>query len=61
MPKFSIQSRETWTVLADYSIEAESQEEAEEEVKDGQPQHQEFERINREVEKIVDVHHEMEM
>jgi hypothetical protein len=30
MPSYNIQSRETWTVLVDYSIEAESLEEAEE-------------------------------
>jgi hypothetical protein len=55
MPKFHITARETWEALVEYEFEARSEEEAQEEIETGAANYTDFEHLDREVKKIVEV------
>ena len=55
MPKYLITARETWETLVDYEIEASSEEEAVEEIETGIADYKDYEHLDREVKKIIDV------
>ena len=55
MPEFKVTARETWELLVDYEIAAESVEEAIEEIETGKMSYAEFEHLDREVKRVVDV------
>lgn len=55
MPEFKVTARETWELLVDYEIAAESVEEAKEEIKTGKMSYTEFEHLDREVKRVIDV------
>jgi hypothetical protein len=55
MPKFHITARETWETLVEYEFEARSEEEAQEEIETGASNYVDFEHLDREVKKIIEV------
>ena len=55
MPKFHITARETWETLVEYEFEAQSEAEAQEEVETGASNYIDFEHLDREVKKIIEV------
>ena len=55
MPEFKITARETWELLVDYEIAAESVEEAKEEIETGKMSYTDFEHLDREVKRVIDV------
>ena len=55
MLKMKITAREMWEVLADYEIEAASEEEAVEEIESGKCDYTDYEHLDREVKRIVDL------
>ena len=55
MPKFHITARETWETLVEYEFEARSEEEAQEEIEAGTSSYTDFEHLDREVKKIIEV------
>lgn len=55
MPKYRITARETWESLVDYEIEASSEEEALGEIETGTASYRDYEHLDREVKKIIDV------
>lgn len=55
MPKFHITARETWETLVEYEFEARSEEEAHEEIETGASSYTDFEHLDREVKKIIEV------
>lgn len=55
MPEFRVTARETWELLVDYEIAAESVEEAIEEIETGKMNYTDFEHLDREVKRVVDV------
>ena len=56
-----ITSRESWTVLVNYKINSDSREEAEADVKEGNPTRSDFEIIDRKVEKIIEIEEPSEL
>jgi hypothetical protein len=61
MPWIEITAVETLQILAVYRIEADTPNEAEEDVKEGKPTRHSFETLSRTVEKIVSVEEVPEM
>ncbi len=55
MPEFKVTARETWELLVDYEIAAVSVEEAKEEIETGKMSYTEFEHLDREVKRVIDV------
>ncbi|MCA1622339.1 MAG: hypothetical protein LC778_00810 [Acidobacteria bacterium] len=55
MPEFRITARETWELLVDYEIAADSEEEAKEEIETGKLSYADFEHLDREVKKVIDI------
>jgi len=55
MPEFKITARETWELLVDYEIAAESVEAAKEEIETGKMSYTDFEHLDREVKRVIDV------
>lgn len=55
MPKYCVTARETWESLVDYEIEADSEEEAVAEIETGTTDYQDYEHLDREVKKIIDI------
>lgn len=55
MPEFKVTARETWELLVDYEIAAASVEEAKEEIETGKMSYTDFEHLDREVKRVVDV------
>lgn len=55
MPEFRITTRETWELLVDYEIAAGSEEEAKEEIETGKMSYVDFEHLDREVKKVIDI------
>lgn len=55
MRGFKITARETWELLVDYEIAADSEEEAREEIETGKMEYTDFEHLDREVKKVIDV------
>lgn len=55
MAKYRITARETWESLVDYEIEAGSAEEAVAEIETGTADYKDYEHLDREVKKIIDV------
>ena len=55
MPEFKVTARETWELLVDYEIAAESVEEAKEEIETGKMSYTDFEHLDREVKRVIDV------
>lgn len=55
MPEFKVTARETWELLVDYEIAAASVEEAKEEIETGKMSYTDFEHLDREVKRVIDV------
>lgn len=55
MPEFKVTARETWELLVDYEIAAATVEEAKEEIETGKMSYSEFEHLDREVKRVIDV------
>ncbi len=55
MPEFKVTARETWELLVDYEIAAASVEEAKEEIETGKMSYTDFEPLDREVKRVIDV------
>lgn len=56
MPIFSIEQREQWQTLVTYSVEADTQEEAQELTRTGTHKHDTHEILNRDCVKVLDIH-----
>lgn len=55
MPKYLVAARETWESLVDYEIEAGCEEEAVAEIETGTADYKDYEHLDREVKKIIDI------
>ncbi len=55
MPEFKVNARETWKVLVDYEIAAASVEEAKEEIETGKMSYTDFEHLDRQVKRVIDI------
>lgn len=55
MPEFKVTARETWELLVDYEIAADSEEEAVSEIKTGKMSYADFEHLDRDVKKVIDI------
>ena len=55
MPGYKVTAHETWEVLVDYEIAAVSVEEAKEEIETGKMSYTDFEQLEREVKRVIDV------
>jgi hypothetical protein len=56
MPIFSIEQREQWHTLVTYSVEADTQEEAQELTRTGTHKYDTLEILNRDCVKVLDIH-----
>lgn len=56
MPIYSVEQREQWQTLVTYSVEAESQQQAQELASTGTQPYEEHEILNRDCLKIVNIH-----
>lgn len=56
MPIFSIEQREQWQTLVTYTVEADTQAQAEELTRTGTHQYEDHEILNRDYIKVLDIH-----
>lgn len=56
MPIFSIEQREQWQTLVTYTVEADTQDQAEELTRTGTHKYEDHEILNRDYVKVLDIH-----